>query len=34
MMLPLAKADCLLIRDPYEPAAKAGTACRIVKFEH
>jgi molybdopterin molybdotransferase len=33
MMLPLAKADCLLIRDPYEPAAKAGTACRIVKFE-
>ena len=33
MMLPLAKADCLLIREPYEPAAKAGTLCRIVKFE-
>jgi molybdopterin molybdotransferase len=33
MMLPLAKADCLVVRDPYEPAAKAGGACRIVKFE-
>jgi molybdopterin molybdotransferase len=33
MMLPLAKSDCLLIREPYEPAAKAGSACRIVKFE-
>jgi molybdopterin molybdotransferase len=33
MMFPLAKADCLLIRDPYDPAAKAGSACRIVKFE-
>jgi molybdopterin molybdotransferase len=33
MMLPLAKADCLLVRDPYERAAKAGSACRIVKFE-
>ena len=33
MMLPLAKSDCLLIREPYEPAAKAGSACRIVKFK-
>jgi molybdopterin molybdotransferase len=33
MMLPLAKADCLIIREPYEPAAKAGEPCRIVKFE-
>lgn len=33
MMLPLAKADCLVIREPYEPAAKAGSTCRIVKFE-
>jgi molybdopterin molybdotransferase len=33
MMLPLAKADCLVIREPYEPAAKAGSPCRIVKFE-
>jgi len=28
MMLPLAKADCLIIREPYEPAAKAVTARR------
>ena len=34
MMAPLAKADCLVIREPYEPAAKAGSRCRIVKFEH
>jgi molybdopterin molybdotransferase len=34
MMAPLAKADCLVIREPYEPAAKVGGACRIVKFEH
>jgi molybdopterin molybdotransferase len=33
MTLPLAKSDCLLLREPYEPAAKAGSACRIVKFE-
>jgi molybdopterin molybdotransferase len=33
MMAPLAKADCLVIRDPYAPAAKAGSACRIVKFQ-
>ncbi len=33
MIAPLAKADCLLIREPYEPAAKAGSPCRIVKFE-
>ena len=33
MIGPLAKADCLVIREPYEPAAKAGSQCRIVKFE-
>jgi molybdopterin molybdotransferase len=33
MMVPLAQADCLVIRKPYEPAAKAGSRCRIVKFE-
>ena len=33
MMLPLAKADCLIIREPYEPAAKAGSHCTIVKFQ-
>lgn len=34
MMAPLAKADCLMIREPYDPAAKIGEPCRIVKFEH
>jgi molybdopterin molybdotransferase len=33
MMLPLAKADGLIIREPFEPPAKAGEPCRIVKFE-
>jgi hypothetical protein len=33
MMAPLAKADCLLIREAYAPAAKAGSRCRIIKFE-
>jgi molybdopterin molybdotransferase len=33
MMTPLAKADCLVIREPYEPALKAGSRCTIVKFE-
>jgi molybdopterin molybdotransferase len=33
MMAPLAKADCLIIREPYAPAAKAGAPCSIVKFE-
>jgi molybdopterin molybdotransferase len=33
MMAPLAKADCLVIREPFESAANAGSPCRIVKFE-
>jgi molybdopterin molybdotransferase len=33
MMVPLAKADCLVIREPYAPAAKPGSRCRIVRFE-
>jgi molybdopterin molybdotransferase len=33
MMAPLAKADCLVIREPYAPAAGAGSRCVIVKFE-
>lgn len=33
MMAPLAKADCLVIREPYAAAAKAGERCAIVKFE-
>jgi len=33
MMAPLAKADCLLIRDPYAPAAKAGSRCTIARLD-
>jgi hypothetical protein len=33
MMAPLAKADCLVIREPYAPAVGAGSRCAIVKFE-
>ena len=33
MMAPLAKSNCLLIREPYATAAKAGSRCMIVKFE-
>ena len=32
MMAPLAKADCLLLREPHEPAARAGSQCRIVRL--
>jgi len=32
MMAPLAKADCLLIREPHAPAAKTGSRCSIVKL--
>jgi molybdopterin molybdotransferase len=32
MMAPLAKADCLLIRGPYAPPAKAGSRCEIVRL--
>lgn len=33
MMAALAKADCLVIREPYAPPAKAGTACAILKLK-
>jgi len=33
MIAPLAKADCLVVREPYEPAANADSLCRIIKFE-
>ena len=33
MMAALAKADCLLIREPFTPAARAGSRCTSVKFE-
>jgi len=32
MMAALAKADCLVIREPYAPALKAGRRCAIVKL--
>jgi molybdopterin molybdotransferase len=32
MMAPLAKADCLLIREPHAPPAKAGSRCEIVRL--
>jgi molybdopterin molybdotransferase len=32
MMRVLAKADCLLIREPYAPAAKAGERCAVLKL--
>jgi molybdopterin molybdotransferase len=32
MMASLAKADCLVIREPYAPALKAGSPCAIVKL--
>jgi molybdopterin molybdotransferase len=34
MMLPLAKADCLVIREPYAPPASVGCRCAVLKFEH
>jgi molybdopterin molybdotransferase len=33
MLTPLAGADCLLIRAPHAPAAKAGSRCAILKLE-
>jgi len=32
LMATLARADCLVIRPPHAPAAKAGSACTIVKL--
>jgi molybdopterin molybdotransferase len=33
MMVPLSQANCLVIREPYAPAVKAGSRCAIVKFD-
>jgi molybdopterin molybdotransferase len=33
MLVPLAAADCLVIRDPHAAAAKAGSPCLFVKLE-
>jgi molybdopterin molybdotransferase len=32
MMAPLAKADCLVVREPYASPAGTGSRCAIVKF--
>jgi molybdopterin molybdotransferase len=32
MLAPLAQADCLLIREPHAPPARAGSPCRILKL--
>ena len=32
MIAPLAKSDCLVIREAHEPTAKAGSRCTIVRF--
>jgi molybdopterin molybdotransferase len=33
LLVPLAAADCLLIREPFEPAAEAGSPCVIVNLQ-
>ena len=33
MMALLAKADCLVIREPFAPAAKAGARCAILRLK-
>jgi molybdopterin biosynthesis enzyme len=30
MLLSLADADCLIVREPFAPAAEAGSACAIL----
>jgi molybdopterin molybdotransferase len=30
MLVPLAQADCLLVREPHAPAAKAGDRCSVI----
>jgi molybdopterin molybdotransferase len=32
MLMPLAHADCLLVREPLAPAAKAGERCAIIRL--
>jgi molybdopterin molybdotransferase len=33
MMAPLAKADCLLVREAHAPPAKAGSRCEIIRLD-
>jgi len=30
---PLASADCLVIREPFAPAAEAGAPCAVVDLQ-
>jgi molybdopterin molybdotransferase len=32
MLRPLANSQCLVIREPYAPAAKSGSRCSIIKL--
>jgi molybdopterin molybdotransferase len=32
MLVPLARADCLVVRAPHEPAARAGDVCSIIRL--
>lgn len=32
MLAPLAKAGCLLVREPFEPSQRAGSRCRIIRL--
>lgn len=32
MLVPLAKADCLVVREPFAPPAAAGSRCSILKL--
>ncbi len=34
MMAPLAKSDCLIVREPFEHAAAAGAPCSVIRFEN
>ena len=33
LLVPLAQADCLVVRDPYAAAAKSGTRCGVIKLD-
>lgn len=33
MLVPLAAADCLLVRPPFAPAAAAGSACELITLQ-
>jgi molybdopterin molybdotransferase len=33
LLVPLAQADCLIIREPYAPAAEPGAPCSILNLE-